>query len=58
MSCSCSCSSAQILSNFSIGEVKLGVASATDFFRWGFIGVAVIWRFFLGGLEVREKWGL
>lgn len=35
MSCSCSCSSAQILSNFSIGEVKLGVASATDFFSLG-----------------------
>ena len=44
MSSSCSCSSAQILSKFSIGEVKLGVAS-----------VAV---FFWGGLEVREKWGL
>jgi hypothetical protein len=58
VSSSCSCSSAQILSNFSIGEVKLGVASVTDFFRWGIIGVAEFGGFFWGGLEVLEKWGL
>jgi len=51
VSSSCSCSSAQILSNFSIGEVKLGVASVTDFFRWGIIGVAEIWRVFFGGFR-------
>lgn len=52
MSSSCSCSSAQILSKFSIGEVKLGVGSVTDFFSLGYYwSGGDLAGFFLGGFR-------